>query len=164
MCVSTVLTVLAALVATRIVARLVMRRCHGGGGRFGFGRSRKMRWLFRFLDTTPGQEKVIRSALEEAFGQAWSARNEAREQRGNLAEAFRSEALDGASFTAAREGARAAFERAEGAFVEAMRKVHDVLDPMQRERLARLLDSRFGRGPLGGAGGFGPYRGGPVSL
>lgn len=164
MCVSTVLTVLAALVATRLVARLVMRRCHGGGGRFGFGRSRKMRWLFRFLDTTPGQEKVIRSALEEAFGQAQSARHEAREQRGNLAEAFRADALDGPSFVAAREGARAAFERAEGAVVEAMRKIHEVLDPMQRERLARLLDSRLGRGPFGGSGGFGPYRGGPVSL
>jgi hypothetical protein len=171
MVLTTALTFLATVLAVRLVARIVRRArsgeggCGRGGGRFGFGRNRALRWLFRALDTTPGQEKVIRQALEEAWVEAREARAQAREQRGNLAAAIRGEGADAASFTQAREGAKVAYDRAEAAVVSAFRRIHEALDPMQRERLARIVDG--GGSPFGGFGPFGkgggPYRS-PVAL
>lgn len=162
MVLTTALTFLATVLAVRLVARIVRRArsgeggCGRGGGRFGrfgFGRNRALRWLFHALDTTPGQEKVIRQALEEAWVEAREARAQAREQRGNLAAAIRGEGADAASFTQAREGAKVAYDRAEAAVIGAFRRIHEVLDPMQRERLARIVDG--GGSPFGG--GFGPF-------
>ena len=49
------------------------------------------------------------------------------------------------------------------AFASALKRIHGVLDPKQRERLAELVGSggfgRWGRWGRGGGGG-GPYRGG----
>ncbi len=162
----TALTVLATALVVRVVFRMARRgRCGPGGGGMGFGRNRALRWLFRSLDTTPGQEKVIRSALEEAWLEAREAKAAAREQRGNLAAALRSEGADASSFAAVQTGARAAYDRAEIAVVAAFRRIHEILDPMQRERLARIVDgSASPWAALRRVGGGGPYRGGPVSL
>lgn len=159
------LTILATALVVRLVARLA-RKAHGRrcGGGVGLGRSRWLRGLFRALDTTPGQEKVIRGALEEAWTTSREARVAARGQRGNLAAALRAEGPDAPAFAEAQAGARAAYDRAEQAVVAAFRSIHDVLDPMQRERLAKLVDGSAspwrGRFAFGGGG---PYRG-PVSL
>lgn len=155
----TALTVFATALVVRLAFGLVRRgRCgHGGGG--GFGRNRALRWLFRSLDTTPGQEKVIRSALEEAWLEAREAKAAAREQRGNLAAALRSEGADATSFAAVQTGARAAYDRAEVAVVTAFRRIHEILDPMQRERLARIVDgSSSPWAAMRRVAGAGPYR------
>lgn len=156
------LTILATALVVRLVVKLARRshgrRCGGGGG--GFGRSRWLRWLFRSLDTTPGQEKVIRGALEEAWTTAREARVAARGQRANVAAALRAEGAEAAAFAEAQAGARAAYDRAEQAVVAAFRSIHEVLDPMQRERLAQIVDGSASpwRGRLAFGGG-GPYRG-----
>ncbi len=173
MALCTAFTIVAAALAVNLVFRLIRRArggCRGGGGGgggLGFGRHRGLRWIFRSLDTTPGQEKVIRSALEEAWIEAREARAAARDQRGNLAAALRSEGPDAASFDLVRTGARAAYDRAEIAIVAAFKRIHEILDPMQRERLARIVDgSASPWQALRSFGGGGPYRGGsgPVSL
>ncbi len=168
MFVCTALTVLATALVVRLAVRLVHHRrgaggCGGGGG--GFGRNRALRWLFRSLDTTPGQEKVIRGALEEAWGVAREARSAARDQRGNLAAALRAEGPDAPVFAEVQTGVRAAYDRAEQAMTAAFRRIHEILDPMQRERLARIVDGSgapWAARRFGFAGG--PYRGGPISL
>ncbi len=160
------LTILATALAVRLVVKLVRRSHNGscGGGGLRLGRSRWLRWVFRSLDTTPGQEKVIRSALEEAWTTAREARVAGRAQRANLAAAIRAEGPDAATFAEAQAGGRAAYGRAEQAVVAAFRSIHEVLDPMQRERLAQIVDGSAspGRGRLAFGGG-GPYRG-PASL
>ena len=162
----TALTVLGTALLVSVVFKLVRRARCGRGGGMGFGRNRALRWLFRSLDTTPGQEKVIRSALEEAWIEAREARSQAREQRTNLAAALRTEGADASSFAHVQTGARAAYDRAEAAVTMAFRRIHEILDPMQRERLARIVDGSAS--PFGTAmrrfGGGGPYRGGPMSL
>lgn len=163
MALCTAFTIVAAALAVNLVFRLVRRARGGCHGRFGhgggFGGRRGLRFLFRSLDTTPGQEKVIRSALEEAWIEAREARTAARAQRGNLAAAIRSESVDSASLELVRQGARAAFDRGESAILAAYKRIHEILDPMQRERLARIVDGTGG--PFRGFGRFGgPYRGG----
>ena len=51
---------------------------HGGHGR-GFGGPRRWmtRRLFEYLDTTPGQEKVLAQVMDEVEKKAWAARRSA---------------------------------------------------------------------------------------
>ena len=66
--------------------------CHHGhrgrGGRFFIHR------ILGRLDTTPGQEKVIREAIADLKDEAWSLRSEIRGTRSELAQAIRAPELD----------------------------------------------------------------------
>jgi Spy/CpxP family protein refolding chaperone len=138
----------AIFVATRLLLR---RRCHRGRGG-GPGRSRFLRGIFARLDTTPGQEREIRAAIEELQTQARSAREKVRGAREGLARALRGDAVDDAAFVELRARAEDVASEMHRAFEAALRRVHAILDPAQRERLAALLE----RGPFGRWGG--PYR------
>ncbi len=158
------LSAVAVVLAVKTLIRAARwRRCRGGGP----GQHRALRWLFRVLDTTPGQEKVIRAALEEAWITTREARHDATSRRTDLARVFRSETVDDEALRAAQGGVRSAYDRVEEAVTKALRRIHEALDPMQRERLARIVEGggrpRFLGGSGGGFGG-GPYRGGSVAL
>ena len=60
----------------------------GRGGRFFFRR------ILERLDTTPGQEKVIREAIHDLQEETWSLRGEVRGTRGEIAAALRAPELD----------------------------------------------------------------------
>lgn len=102
----------------------------------------------RRLDTSPGQEKVIRTALSDAEALLGGLREDHREARQELAEIISQD-----SFDEARLGAW--FERREGSWrevkpklIELGRQVHDVLDAEQKKRLGSWLRSgalRLGR-------------------
>jgi hypothetical protein len=146
-------------------------RGHGGfgGGRFrddggrddGFGERWSMRrgpgaWLRRLfvrLDTTPGQEKVMRQAAEELRGAAGAFEGELDAGRREIAQAVRSGTVDaeqlGAMFSRHDEKLR----ELRTTFAGALAKVTDALDEDQRKRLAELIDRGEG---LPGFGG--PYR------
>ncbi|HEX9622572.1 MAG TPA: periplasmic heavy metal sensor [Polyangiaceae bacterium] len=107
--------------------------------RFGLGH------VLERLDTTPGQEKVIRTALDELHEQAREVRGELKETRRDLAQALRGETLDVAlvhdvfrrhddSLGKLRQGGLGAFGR-----------IHETLDERQRRTLADLIES----GPFG---------------
>ncbi len=157
--------------ALLLVKRLVLRRRFGGGcgGRArwghhrggwnrggGIGGSWWLRAIFSRLDTTPGQEKEIRSALEDFKKTAKESKESLGASREAVARAVRHEAFDEIAIGEATVKADAAAGQVKQAFEAALRRIHAVLDPKQRERLAELLE----KGPrgFGGGGWGGPYR------
>ncbi|MAQ15050.1 MAG: hypothetical protein CMN30_09685 [Sandaracinus sp.] len=145
------------------------RGLHGGGcghhrGKPGFGRGfggGKARWrrrwlrgLFERLDTTPGQEKVIREALKDVFTEAEAARKAAPEVGSSLGAAFASPTLDDASIEEAMASADQGMARLREALKEALKRIHEALDDDQRQQLARWISRGGLRMPIP----EGPYR------
>lgn len=112
-----------------------------------------LRFLFRKLDTTPGQEKEIRAAVEELIAKAKELRGEGRTTRNDVARLLRTDSLDetvlGELFSRHDDRLRELHK----AFADSLGRVHQALEPAQRETLASLLESSHGPG-FGG-----PYRG-----
>jgi Spy/CpxP family protein refolding chaperone len=127
----------------------------GGGPPWarGPGNSFWLRAIFSKLDTTPGQEREIRSAIEDFQREARAAKDGLKGAREKLARAFGPEALDEAGLIEARASAEDVTGKVKDAFATALRRIHGVLDPKQRERLAELLE----KGPRFRSWG-GPYR------
>ncbi len=131
---------------------------HSGYGPRGGGPRRWMlRALFERLETTPGQEKAILSALDELRENRKVVRDEMQQTRGDLGRAVASGLVDDGTLedTFARHDRLLAQLRV--SFVEALKKVTEALDERQRKQVADLLEGGF----RGFRGGFrGPYRGG----
>ena len=130
------------------------RGWHGGGRRHrGGGPGRFIGFLFDRLETTPGQEKEIRGAIDDLFEKAGELKREGRSSRNDVAKLLRTESLDetilGELFTRHDDRLR----DLQKAFADALGRVHQSLDPEQRERLATILEGEHG--PSFG----GPYRG-----
>jgi Spy/CpxP family protein refolding chaperone len=125
------------------------RRGWGGGGPWdgdderggGWGPGAFMRGMFRRLDTTPGQEKVIVQAIDEMRAAAREARGEARTSRTDVAKALRSESFDAVLFGEMFARHDTTLEGVRKAAVGAFAKIHDALDEKQRARLAEMLES-----------------------
>lgn len=128
------------------------RRDHGYDGGWGGGPSAMLYGLFRRLDTTPGQEKVIMAAIDEVRAAAREARGEARATRQDVAGAMRAPTFDEVLFGEMFARHDGEVTNLRKALVGALAKVHDALDDKQRAQLADLIES----GP-----GF--FRGGPWS-
>ena len=157
--------------AFAIVKRIMLRRyfrrmgfAGGGfgrhGGRFGkrgIGRSFWLRAIFAKLDTTPGQEREIRAAIEEMQERAIDAKKDLPEARTNIARALNADAFDTGALEAVHARVDATSEKMKDAFGSALRRIHGVLDPKQRQRLADVIASGGFRG-FGGPGQGGPYR------
>lgn len=136
---------------------------HGGRGSGRGGWNRWMlRRLFERLDTTPGQEKVIAEAADEAQRVMWQAREELFRARSEYAKAMRGEAFDNEAVNAAFEKQQASVDEVKKTLKEKMQAIHEALNPEQRAALADLIE--FGPGRLHGghcAGRF-SHRGGSV--
>lgn len=131
---------------------------HGGwrGGRGGFrgyGRQAFLRGLFERLETTPGQEKVILQAAEELQA-AFQKLRPASKGLGDLAAALRAESFDEGSAAKFGVEAEETFNSAKSAVLDALRKVHEVLDARQRGLLADFLERRANGFGFGGGGPF----------
>ncbi|MBI3200616.1 MAG: periplasmic heavy metal sensor [Polyangiaceae bacterium] len=123
----------------------------GDPGR-GWGGRALQRWLFERLDTTPGQERVMRSAMDDLTDGLHSARRELQDSRKDLARALRADSFDAEALGevfAKHDAALAALRRTA---VESLSRTHEVLDERQRQRLADLIESERGRR------WHGPYR------
>ena len=140
-----------------------MNGCGGRGGPWGFGRGWKgagrgfrdggrgfgtrtmLRGAFERLETSPGQERVILTAVEAMQSSAEKFRGELGKTRGDFARAMRQEHFDQAQVreTFGRHDALLA-ELRETAIGE-LGKVHEALDDGQRRELADILESWGGR-------------------
>ena len=102
---------------------------HGGGG-YGPGRSWWLRGLFARLDTTPGQEREIRSAIEEVQRVAREAKQGVFGSRENIAKAVAGDVFDPSAIDDASAQLDAATARVKEAFRASLEKVHAVLDAL----------------------------------
>jgi uncharacterized membrane protein len=114
-----------------------------------------MRYVFQRLDTTPGQEKVIMEAVEEITQAVNGAKDEVRQSKGDVARALSGEEFDAGAIGAAYARQDDVITKVRDAVTGALAKVHDALDPKQREELSRLIGEST-RGFRGFGGG--PYR------
>lgn len=112
--------------------------CHGRHfgrhGRFGLYR------MLEELDTTPGQEKVIRAAVSELRASLGELRPGVEQARQKLASSVRGDAFDGTTLEAALQGQARELGAAAAVITRSIEKVHDALDPDQRRRLARWIE------------------------
>src|SRR5262245_7693449 len=103
------------------------RSHHGrwGGHHGGLGGSRWwLRALFERLDTSPGQEKAIVSAIEELMGVKQEVREELGHTRKDAARAVRGDVLDEAALREAFGRQDTLLAKVREAAVEALRKIH----------------------------------------
>jgi len=123
----------------------------GGPGRGRPGRRGVVDFISDRLDLTPAQEKVVIAEIDKLSDQLHGLRDERGKTHADLARAVRGDALDEVAFGEmfARHDER--LEQLRGDVMGALGRIHAVLEPAQRERLADLLES--GRGH-----GWGPYR------
>ncbi len=117
------------------------RGFRGGRGRFVLNR------LLDRLDTTPGQEKVIREAVDTLMDDLHDAKREFRGSRTDVAQVIRSETLDRAQVEALFTRHDVVIDRVRQNALDAFGKVHEMLDERQRKILAEIVESGpFGRG------------------
>ena len=123
---------------------------YGHHGRGAGPRRWMMRRLFEHLDTTPGQEKVIASASENAERVMWQARDQFFRARSSYAKSVRSETFDSAAINEAFDAQQASVDEVKKALREGLQSVHEALSPEQRNRLGDLIE--FGPSRMHGGG------------
>jgi Spy/CpxP family protein refolding chaperone len=107
---------------------------HRHGGRFFLNR------VLNRLDTTPGQEKIIRDAIHGLGEEAWSLRREAKGTRSELAAALRAPELDRSAIDRVFAKHDELIEKLRGSALTAADQVHGTLDERQRQKLADMIE------------------------
>jgi hypothetical protein len=119
---------------------------HGGcHGRRGFGGRHLFNRVLDRLDTTPGQEKVIRTALHDLSEEAWGLRSEVRGTRSEIAAALRTPELDKDGLDRVFAKHDELIERLRASLLRSAEQVHGTLDERQRKQLADMIEA----GPWG---------------
>jgi Spy/CpxP family protein refolding chaperone len=123
-----------------------------GGWHKGIGQNPFIRNLFMKLDTTPGQEKAIRQALDGFFNTMKTSKQSLMSSRNDLAAVFRSESFDETSLGAVIARHDEVVEGVRTSAVDTLADIYQALDQQQREEVAKWLESGSPM-PQGG-----PYR------
>ncbi len=124
-----------------------------GEGRWMFRRM-MLRRLFERLETTPGQEKVIVAAVDEAHEALHKSWGVLRDSRDEVARSISGEAFDESAMGNAFAKQDEAIAASRRAVMNALTKVHEALDAKQRAALADMI----ARGPGAWGRSGGPYR------
>ncbi len=127
------------------------RRHHGWHGRHGGRRRWMLDVALERIDASPAQERAIIAEVDQLEERLHTARRGLRDLRGPLADAVAASELDEAALAGVLHGVDQAGAEARAAVVDALRKLHALLDDKQRAELGSLL----GRGA---ARGGAPYR------
>jgi len=117
-----------------------------GGFRGGWGFRAIVRGLFERLETTPGQEKAIVSAIEELREALGHAKGEMKGTRKDFADAFRRGPIDEAAVADIFVKHDTVISETRRKVVEAVGRIHEALDDKQRLEVADLLEHGPGFG------------------
>jgi uncharacterized membrane protein len=118
-------------------------------------RRRGLHYMFRRIDASPAQKRAIVAELEQLREAMRGARATAYAARADVAAAIRAAELDDAAVASLQGRIDSAVGEVRTAALTALRNIHGLLDPGQRDRIADFLDASWWRrsGPAGG-----PYR------
>jgi Spy/CpxP family protein refolding chaperone len=103
-----------------------------------------LRRVFQSLDTTPGQEKVIRAAVEELVAVMTKHRGEMQKSREDVARAMRGPSFDETVMGELFARHDASLDEIRRATVGALAKTHEALDEEQRKRLGNMIERAGG--------------------
>ena len=145
-----------------LIGFLRVWRRGGRGFRGGGPRRWLLRRLFEHLDTTPGQEKVVKAAFDEAQRKGWAARESLLGARGEVAKALRGATFDSTLINEVLEKQQATLDELKKSVREGLQQIHEAMTPAQRGQLADLVEfgpGRFGHGHHGRHGGWGHHHG-----
>jgi uncharacterized membrane protein len=106
----------------------------------GLGRRFFLRRALERLDTTPGQEKVIREALHDLEEDVVGLRGDVRGTRSDLAQALRSPDLDKELIDRVFSKHDELLEKLRASLLDTAERVHGTLDEQQRKRLADMVE------------------------
>ena len=126
----------------RRARRYAWRAAAGGRGRWSW--RGPMRWVFERLDTSPGQEKVLVQAAEDVSEAASKLRDLWGDTRAGWAKSLRGEAFDAAALRELDAQQDARIEELRKTIHASLGRIHEALDPKQRQELADLIE-RGGR-------------------
>jgi hypothetical protein len=118
---------------------------HGGS----WGPRIFLRSLFERLDTSPGQEKVILSAVEDLFSKRRALREELEKSRADAARAVSGVVFDDTAMGAAFTRQDALLAELRDALSSSLKAIHEALDERQRKTLGDLIERGFFRGGWG---------------
>ena len=114
----------------------------GGGDEFGggsFGVRRPLRFLAFKLDLDEGQVTGLATVLSDLKTERAQSAVDERRTTSSLADAVAAEAFDEARAKAAADERVKSTERVQAAVVQALARIHALLKPEQRAKLAYLL-------------------------
>jgi hypothetical protein len=130
----------------------------GWGARSGGGSAWMLRWLFRHLDTTAGQEKVFSSAAEDLQGRFREMKSELEQLRKEIARSLRAPQLDPGGVRESFARQRAHLDTLEESVIGHLGKIYEALDERQRAALAELVQDGPRRSMRGcGGRGYGHH-------
>ena len=117
---------------------------HGYGAGHGFGHGPRRgrharRFLVEWLDTTPGQEKVIAQAIHNVTAGMDGAYDELAAARKEVAAALGGDVFDEAALRAGLDRGLGVAQKLTTELSQVLPEVHSVLDGEQRKRLAELI-------------------------
>lgn len=95
--------------------------------------------VYRALETSPDQERVIRNAFEAFEERLAGVRRGRQALREGLADSLREEAVTSDQLGAVFDTQQGSLAEVKQAAASALAEVHAVLDPYQRRRLADLV-------------------------
>lgn len=110
-----------------------------------------LRGVFERLDTSPGQEKEIKKAVNEVKDAASALKDDLHATRQDVANAFKSDSFDADSMAELLTRHDGKLDELRRAVVGGLARIHAALDEEQRQELARVLSRR-------GRWHGGPYR------
>jgi Spy/CpxP family protein refolding chaperone len=118
----------------------------GGRWRAPRGRSALLYMLLERLETTPGQDREIKSAVQEAGERLEMIEQPLQELGSDLAALVAQDQFDRAQVDALFTRAEGRMREARSAAIETLQRVHGALEPEQRKRLGKLISRWASRG------------------
>ncbi|WP_225412213.1 periplasmic heavy metal sensor [Stigmatella hybrida] len=122
---------------------------HSGRSPGRWGWRGPLRRVFQRLDTSPGQEKVFVQAADDVAASFGKLRGELEATQTAVARALRGEHFDAGALRELTERQEAQLADLREVLRTSLARIHEALDPRQRDELADLIEHGPGMGYAG---------------